>query len=84
VLKSLKIPAGVHVITGDDVARAKPSSNVFVLAAGRVGVPISDCIMVGDSVWDILAAGRKRELRVGLLTGGCGREELEHAGAFRV
>ncbi len=47
-------------------------------------VPIGDCIVVGDSVWDLLAAGRKSALGVGVLSGGYGREELERAGAFRV
>jgi phosphoglycolate phosphatase-like HAD superfamily hydrolase len=47
-------------------------------------VPIEDCIVVGDSVWDLLAARRARALGVGVLSGGYGREELERAGAFRV
>ena len=49
-----------------------------------LGVPIGDCIVIGDSVWDVLAAGRKSALGVGLLSGGYSREELERAGAFRV
>ena len=84
LLKNLDIPPGVPLITGDDVARAKPSPDIFVLAAERVGVPISDCIVTGDSVWDILAAGRKSALGVGILSGGYSQEELERAGAFRV
>ena len=46
------------VVTGDDVEKAKPSPDVFVLAAHRLSVPIDQCIVVGDSVWDMLAAGR--------------------------
>ena len=84
LLKNLDIPPGVPLITGDDVAKAKPSPDIFVLAAERVGVPIGDCIVTGDSVWDILAAGRKRALGVGILSGGYGQEELQRAGAFRV
>ena len=84
LLKNLSIPAGVPVVTGDDVAKAKPSPDVFVLAANRLGVPIGDCIVTGDSVWDILAAGRKSALGVGILSGGYSQEELEGAGAFRV
>ncbi len=83
-LKHLEIPRGVPVVTGDDVAKAKPSPDIFILAAARVNVPIEDCIVVGDSVWDILAAGRRRALGVGLLSGGYSREELEGSGAFRV
>ena len=72
------------VITGDDVIKAKPSPDVFVLAAKRLGVPIENCIVVGDSPWDMLAAGRRRALGVGLLSGGYSKAELEEAGAFRV
>jgi phosphoglycolate phosphatase-like HAD superfamily hydrolase len=41
-------------------------------------------MVVGDSVWDLLAARRAEALGVGLLSGGYGREELERAGAYRV
>jgi HAD superfamily hydrolase (TIGR01549 family) len=84
LLKNLSVPRSAPVVTGDDVAKAKPSPDVFVMAAERLGVPISECIVVGDSVWDILAAGRKSALGVGILSGGYSQEELERAGAFRV
>jgi phosphoglycolate phosphatase-like HAD superfamily hydrolase len=67
-----------------DSGKAKPSPDVFVIAAERLGVAIEDAIVVGDSVWDLLAAVRKRALGVGLLCGGSGKEELQAAGAFRV
>ena len=69
LLQELEIPNDVPVISGDDVENAKPSPDVFILAAERLRVPISDCIVVGDSVWDLLAAGRKNALGVGLLSG---------------
>jgi len=72
------------VVTRDDVARAKPDPDLFVEAARRLGVDVADSIVVGDSVWDLLAAQRARALGVGLLSGGYGREELEQAGAYRV
>lgn len=84
LLQLLDIPRGVPVVTGDDVEKAKPSPDVFVSAAQRLGVSIEDAIVIGDSVWDLLAAVRKRALGVGLLSGGSGKEELEVAGAFRV
>lgn len=84
LLKNLSILKQVIIVTGDDVANAKPSPDIFVLAARRLRVPIDDCIVIGDSVWDVLAAGRKRALPVGLLCGGYSQEELERAGAFRV
>jgi HAD superfamily hydrolase (TIGR01549 family) len=84
LLKKLTVPREVPILTGDDVEKAKPSPDVFVAAAQRLKVVISDCIVVGDSVWDLLAAGRKSALGVGLLSGGSGLDELERAGAFRV
>jgi HAD superfamily hydrolase (TIGR01549 family) len=84
VLKRLKLPADIPIVTGDDVKKAKPSPDVFVTAADRLHVAISNCVVVGDSVWDLLAAVRKSALGVGFLSGGYGQEELERAGAFRV
>ena len=84
LLKKLKIPKQIPILTGDDVEKAKPSPDIFVAAAQRLNVAIGDCIVVGDSVWDLLAAGRKSALGVGLLSGGYGQEDLERAGAFRV
>ena len=84
LLPMLCIPAKSVVITGDDVAKAKPSPDVFVAAAKRLGVPLEHCVVVGDSIWDMLAAGRSRALSVGLLSGGYSQAELEQAGAFRV
>jgi HAD superfamily hydrolase (TIGR01549 family) len=72
------------VITRDDVAHAKPDPDLFIAAADRLGVDILQSIVVGDSVWDLLAAQRARSLGVGVLSGGYGREELEQAGAYRV
>lgn len=80
----MRIPAKTAVVTGDDVAKAKPSPDVFVAAAERLGVPLDHCIVVGDSIWDMLAAGRRRALPVGLLSGGYSQSELEQAGAFCV
>lgn len=72
------------VVTRDQVRFAKPDPDLFLEAARRLGVPIESCVVVGDSVWDMLAARRGRALGVGLLSGGYGQEELERAGAARV
>src|SRR5438105_6139940 len=83
-LEALGVPAGVPVVTRDQVPHAKPDPDLFLAAAERLGVPIGDSVVVGDSVWDLLAARRARALGVGLLSGGYGQEELERAGAYRV
>ena len=72
------------VITRDEVARAKPDPDLFVAAAKRVGVEIESTTVIGDSVWDMLAAQHARALGIGLMSGGYGGEELERAGAYRV
>jgi HAD superfamily hydrolase (TIGR01509 family) len=84
VIKTLGIGATVPVITRDQVARAKPDPDLFLAASERLNVPIEHSIVVGDSIWDLLAARRARALGVGLLSGGYGQDELERAGAYRV
>jgi HAD superfamily hydrolase (TIGR01509 family) len=83
-LKLLEVPADVPVITRDQVERAKPDPDLFLAAAQRLGIGISDSVVVGDSVWDLLAARRVNALGIGLLSGGYGTDELERAGAYRV
>jgi len=83
-LEMLGIDPELPVITRDLVRYAKPDPDLFLAAADRLGVPIEQCVVVGDSIWDLLAAQRARALGVGLLSGGYGKEELERAGAYRV
>jgi HAD superfamily hydrolase (TIGR01509 family) len=83
-LALLGIPEGTPIVTRDQVAYAKPNPDLFLAAAERLGVPPGDCFVVGDSIWDLLAAQRAGSLGIGLLSGGYGREELEQAGAYRV
>jgi len=83
-IRSLGIPRGVPVVTRDQVEYAKPDPDLFLTAAERLNVPITASVVVGDSVWDLLAARRAHALGVGLLSGGYGQDELERAGAYRV
>lgn len=83
-LQLLTISPEVPVITRDRVQYAKPNPDLFLAAADALGRPIGESFVVGDSVWDQLAAQRAHALGVGLLSGGYGREELEAAGAYRV
>jgi HAD superfamily hydrolase (TIGR01509 family) len=82
--RPLGVPAGVPVVTADHVEQAKPEPDVFLAAAHHLGVPFSECVVVGDSVWDLLGARRAKALGVGLLSGGYGETELVQAGAYRV
>jgi HAD superfamily hydrolase (TIGR01549 family) len=84
-LAALKVdPDRTPVVTRDQVKYAKPDPDLFVAAAERLGAPIETAMVVGDSIWDMLAAVRCRALGVGLLSGGYGFDELRDAGAFRV
>jgi HAD superfamily hydrolase (TIGR01509 family) len=80
----LELPAHTPMVTRDQVRYAKPDPDLFLTAARRIGVDIRNSMVVGDSVWDLLAAQRARALGIGLLSGGYGREELFDSGAFRV
>jgi HAD superfamily hydrolase (TIGR01509 family) len=77
-------PSHVAVVTRDQVRYAKPDPDLFLTAADRLGADITDATVIGDSVWDLLAARRAHALGVGLLSGGYGEDELVRAGAYRV
>jgi HAD superfamily hydrolase (TIGR01549 family) len=83
-LEALGVGDDVVVVERGDVLRAKPEPDLFLACQERMGVHIRDVTVVGDAVWDLLAARRAAMLSVGLLTGGYGEDELGRAGAFRV
>jgi HAD superfamily hydrolase (TIGR01509 family) len=83
-LPMLGLSDSAPMVTRDMVRHAKPDPDLFLAAAAMAGVRPSDAMVVGDSVWDLLAARRAGALGIGLLSGGYGREELERAGAYRV
>jgi HAD superfamily hydrolase (TIGR01549 family) len=83
-LAALGIPPDTVVVERGDVSRAKPEPDLFLECARRLQTDPRDCFVVGDAVWDLLAARRARMLSIGLLSGGYGEDELISAGAFRV
>ena len=85
VLKILGVDADkVPVVTRDLVAYAKPDPDLFLAAAEKLGIEIETACVVGDSIWDMLAAQRARALGIGFLSGGYGTDELQRSGAYRV
>ncbi len=82
-LALLGVPDAV-LVTRDDVRHAKPDPDLFLAAATAIGADPSHCLVVGDSVWDLLASRRAGILGLGVMTGGYGAGELERAGAYRV
>jgi HAD superfamily hydrolase (TIGR01509 family) len=84
-LRSLGLdPAEATVVTRDEVRYAKPDPDLFVEAARRLGTATQGSYVIGDSIWDMIAAARCGALGIGLLSGGYGGEELERGGALRV
>jgi HAD superfamily hydrolase (TIGR01509 family) len=83
-LDALGIGPETVVVDRGHVLRAKPEPDLFLTCSDRIGVPADQCYVVGDAVWDLLAARRAGMLSVGVLSGGYGEDELTRAGAFRV
>jgi len=83
-LELLALPEDTPMVTRDMVRHAKPDPDLFLACAALLDVEPRHAMVVGDSVWDLLAARRAGALGIGLQSGGYGREELERAGAFRV
>jgi HAD superfamily hydrolase (TIGR01509 family) len=83
-IDALRVPDDIVVVDRSDVERAKPEPDLFLACQKRLGVPPDECYVIGDAVWDLLAARRAGMLGVGLLSGGYGQDELAQAGAYRV
>jgi HAD superfamily hydrolase (TIGR01509 family) len=83
-LDALGVGSETVVVERGGVQRAKPEPDLFLSCSEQLGVPPDECYVVGDAVWDLLAARRAHMLSVGLLSGGYGEDELIRASAFRV
>jgi phosphoglycolate phosphatase-like HAD superfamily hydrolase len=83
-LEALGLGSETVVVERGDVERAKPEPDLFLACAAQLDVSPEECYVVGDAVWDLLAARRARMLSIGILSGGYGEDELARAGAFRV
>jgi HAD superfamily hydrolase (TIGR01549 family) len=83
-LDALGVPSDTVIIERGNVARAKPEPDLFLACQRKLGVEPDECYVIGDAVWDLLAARRAGMLSIGLLSGGYGEDELSRAGAFRV
>lgn len=70
-----------YVVCVDEVKRAKPAPDELLKAAKKLKVKPSECLMIGDSVFDQLAAKRAKMDSVGVLTGYTSSKDLRKAGA---
>ena len=64
-LALLGLPEDTPLVTRDQVRHAKPDPDLFLAAADLIDVAIGRAIVVGDSIWDLLAARRAGALGVG-------------------
>ena len=68
--------------TSDDVEASKPEPDLVQAALDKVDG--ASGVMVGDSTWDAIAAGKLDVPTIAVRTGGFSPEELRDAGALRV
>jgi HAD superfamily hydrolase (TIGR01509 family) len=72
------------VTSADDVENSKPGPEVFLKAIEAGGLNAARTLAVGDSVWDVEAAGAAGIPCIGVESGGFSRHELSEAGAIAV
>ncbi|WBB69803.1 HAD family hydrolase [Micromonospora sp. WMMD812] len=72
------------VTSSADAKQSKPAPDILVAALDQSGLTAERVVFVGDSVWDVAAAGRLGIPCVGLTCGGTSRGELAGAGAVAV
>jgi HAD superfamily hydrolase (TIGR01509 family) len=70
--------------SADDAGRSKPAPDVLIAALRKAGLDAARVVLVGDSVWDILAASHLDIPCVALTCGGTSAAELSEAGAAAV
>ncbi len=67
------------VVTADEVERRKPHPDVILLCARKLGVKPESCLVIGDSISDIIAAHRAGAIAAAVCTGVDTRERLSEA-----
>lgn len=67
------------IVTSRDVEERKPSPQCFTYAARFLGVPVTDCVVVGDSINDIHAGKSAGAKTIAIVSGLFSKEELEVA-----
>jgi beta-phosphoglucomutase-like phosphatase (HAD superfamily) len=71
--------------SADDAEHSKPEPDIFVAALGKVApIPAEQCVVIGDTPWDGIAAKRAGVAFIGVLSGGFPEGELREASAIAV
>ena len=72
------------LVHSGDIDKSKPHPEPVRQALDKAGLSPGEAIMVGDSVWDAIAARAAKVTCVGLRSGGIDSASLEEAGAQAV
>jgi HAD superfamily hydrolase (TIGR01509 family) len=72
------------VVSSGDVEQAKPHPDIVERALSESGTDPGRAVMVGDAVWDMIAAGRAGIRGIALRSGGISEAELREAGALEI
>ena len=71
--------------SADDVEQSKPEPDIFAAAVKRLGGPrAEECIVVGDTPYDVIAARRIGIRTIGVLSGGFPESSLRDEGAVEI
>jgi HAD superfamily hydrolase (TIGR01509 family) len=86
-LKELLEQAGISDLITDttsshDADESKPAPDIVQIAIERAGVPVEECVMLGDTPYDVAAARRAGVRVIALRCGGWGDRDL--AGAIEI
>lgn len=72
------------ITSSEDAEESKPDPEILLAALTQAGLEAENCVFVGDTVWDVVAASEAGMSCIGLLVGGIGEDELRNAGAVEV
>jgi HAD superfamily hydrolase (TIGR01509 family) len=70
--------------SSDDAKRSKPAPDIFEATLDRLSLPADRVIALGDTPWDIEAAGKAGVKTVAVTSGGWSEHDLRTAGAIEV
>jgi HAD superfamily hydrolase (TIGR01509 family) len=71
-------------VGADQVETAKPAPDLVRQALRRTGAAADRAVFIGDTPWDVAAAGKAGVPCIGVMSGGVSRAELAEAGAAEV
>src|SRR5690606_5130637 len=85
-LKRLQVKGQITgMVSSPDVTHAKPAPDIFQHTLEKAGASPRDCLVVGDTLWDIQAARGCGLRTIAVMTGGAfNRREFEEEGAMAV